>query len=161
MNHDVSISLTPIGFVKTSTLPDHVKKRQHISEIVLRTDLTPALNGLDEFSHIFVIYWLHDVLTQQQRILKVHPRGRRELPLLGVFATRTPLRPNPIGLTITELVGIERNVITVRRLDAYDGTPVLDLKPVDNWDTDLKLKVPNWWTQLEHDGTRVQENKLD
>ena len=158
---NVSIFLTPIGFVKTSTIPEHVKKRQHMSEIVLRTDLTPALNGLDEFSHIFVIYWLHDVSAHQQRILKVHPRGRRELPLLGVFATRTPLRPNPIGLTITELVGIDHNVITVQGLDAYDGTPVLDLKPVDHWDTDLKLQVPNWWTQLEHDCTSMHENKLN
>ena len=158
MKYDVSIFLTPIGFVKTSTLPGHVKKRQHISEIVLRPDLTPALNGLDEFSHIFVIYWLHEVSAQQRCILKVHPRGRRELPLLGVFATRTSLRPNPIGLTITELMGIERNVVTVRGLDAYDGTPVLDLKPVDCWDTDLKLQVPNWWIQLEHGNIRMHEN---
>ena len=153
-----SIPLTPIGFVHTSTLPEHVKKRQHISEIVQRTDLTDALNGLHEFSHIFVIYWIHEVPAQQQQILKVHPRGRRELPLIGVFATRTPLRPNPIGLTITELMGIERNIIRVRGLDAYNGTPVLDLKPVDHWDTDLTLRVPNWWTQLEHDRTRVHKN---
>jgi tRNA-Thr(GGU) m(6)t(6)A37 methyltransferase TsaA len=157
MKHNLSISLTPIGFVKTSTLPNQVKKRQHISEIILRPDLTPALNGLDEFSHIFVIYWLHDVTAQQQQTLKVRPRGRRELPLLGVFATRTPLRPNPIGLTIIELIGVERNVITVRGLDAYDGTPVLDLKPVDPWDTDLKLRVPEWWAQLEHDRTCVYD----
>jgi len=161
MKHNLSISLTPIGFVKTSTLPNQVKKRHHTSKIILRPDLTPALNGLDEFSHIFVIYWLHDVTAQQQQTLKVHPRGRRELPLLGVFATRTPLRPNPIGLTITEIIGIERNVITVRGLDAYDGTPVLDLKPVDHWDTDLELRVPEWWAQLEHDCTRVHEKKLD
>jgi tRNA-Thr(GGU) m(6)t(6)A37 methyltransferase TsaA len=153
-----SISLTPIGFVHTSTRPEQVKKRQHISEIVLRTDLTDALYGLHEFSHIFVIYWLHEISAQQQQILKVHPRGRRELPLIGVFATRTPLRPNPLGLTITELMGIEGNIIRVRGLDAYNGTPVLDLKPVDHWDTDLELRVPNWWAQLEHDRTRVHAN---
>jgi tRNA-Thr(GGU) m(6)t(6)A37 methyltransferase TsaA len=158
MKDSESITLTPIGLVKTSTPPELVKKRQHISEIILRTDLTDALNGINEFSHIFVIYWLHDVSTTQQKTLKVHPRGRRELPQLGVFATRTPLRPNPIGLTITELVSIERNIITVRGLDAYDETPVLDLKPVDHWDTSLKLRVPEWWTQLERDRT-MSDNK--
>jgi tRNA-Thr(GGU) m(6)t(6)A37 methyltransferase TsaA len=158
MTDDKLISLTPIGFVNTSTLPKQVKKRQHISEIVLRTDLTPALHGLDEFSHIFVIYWLHDVSAQQQQILKVHPRGRCELPLTGVFATRSPVRPNSIGLTIAELKGIERNVVRVRGLDAYDGTPVLDLKPVDPWDTDLELRVPSWWTQLEQNRIRIREN---
>jgi tRNA (Thr-GGU) A37 N-methylase len=60
MKHDVSIFLTPIGFVKTSTIPKLAKKRQHLSETVLRPDLTPTLNGL-EFSHILVIYWLHEV----------------------------------------------------------------------------------------------------
>jgi tRNA-Thr(GGU) m(6)t(6)A37 methyltransferase TsaA len=150
-----SIPLTPIGFVKTSTSPERIKKRQHTSEIILRTALTTALDGLHEFSHIFVIYWLHDVSATQRNTLKVHPRGRRELPLLGVFATRSPHRPNPIGLTITELVHIDRNVITVRGLDAYNGTPVLDLKPVDTWDTDLSLQVPGWWTQLEHERTTL------
>jgi tRNA (Thr-GGU) A37 N-methylase len=120
MKHDVSIFLTPIGFVKTSTIPKLVKKRQHLSETVLRPDLTPTLNGL-EFSHILVIYRLHEVSAQQQRIPKVHPRERHELLLLGVFATRTSLRPRLIGLTITELMVIERNVITMRGLDAYDG----------------------------------------
>lgn len=157
MKDDESISLTPIGFVKTSTLPEHINKRQHVSEIVMRAGLTPALDGLDEFSHIFVIYWLHNVSAQRHQILKVHPRGRHELPLLGVFATRTPLRPNPIGLTITELVGIKRNIIIVRGLDAYDGTPVLDLKPVDHWDTELKLRVPDWWIQLEHERTLLDD----
>ena len=150
-----SISLIPIGFVETPTSPERVKKRQHISKIVLRTELTDALNGLNAFSHVFVIYWLHVVSPLPQDTLKVHPRGRQELPLLGVFATRTPLRPNPLGLTVSELVSIERNIITVRGLDAYDGTPVLDLKPVDHWDIDLKLRVPDWWTQLERDRTML------
>jgi tRNA (Thr-GGU) A37 N-methylase len=71
------------------------------------------------------------------------------LPLLGVFATRTKLRPNPIGLTLVELMKVEDNVLTVRGLDAFDETPVLDLKPFDFWDIAKHAKVPRWWTKLE------------
>lgn len=149
MKSNKPIHLEPIGYVKTSVRHEVVKKRQHTSKIILRTDLATALEGLNEFSHIFVIYWLHGISAVQRKTLKAHPRGRQELPLLGVFATRTPLRPNPIGLTVVELMRIERNIVTVRGLDAYDGTPVLDVKPVDAWDTNLNLQVPDWWNQLE------------
>jgi tRNA-Thr(GGU) m(6)t(6)A37 methyltransferase TsaA len=151
MKDSEPIQMTPIGLVKTSASHESVKTRQHTSKIILRTDLTDALEGLTDFSHIFVIFWLHGVSAVQRKTLKVHPRGRQKLPLLGAFATRTPLRPNPIGLTIAELIHIEHNIVTVRGLDAYDGTPVLDLKPVDMWDTNLKLRVPEWWTQLEQE----------
>ena len=83
--------------------------------------------------------------------MKVHPRGRRDLPLLGIFATRTMLRPNPVGLTLVELVKVEGNVLTVRGLDAFDGTPVLDIKPFDSWDTTENARVPKWWTKLKNE----------
>jgi len=82
-------------------------------------------------------------------ILKVHPRGRMDMPLLGVFATRTNLRPNPIGLTLVELLKAEGNTLTVKGLDAFDGTPVLDVKPYDFWDMISDAKVPDWWKKLE------------
>jgi tRNA-Thr(GGU) m(6)t(6)A37 methyltransferase TsaA len=149
MKDNELIHFTPIGYVKTAVKHEYVKNRQHTSEIILRTDLIAALEGLNQFSHVFVIYWFHSVSAVQRKTLKVHPRGRQELPILGAFATRTSFRPNPIGLTVAELLHIERNTILVRGLDAYDGTPVLDLKPVDNWDSNLKLRVPEWWTKLE------------
>jgi tRNA-Thr(GGU) m(6)t(6)A37 methyltransferase TsaA len=89
--------------------------------------------------------------------MKVHPRGRRDLPLLGVFATRTNLRPNPIGLTLVELVKVEGNILKVRGLDAYDGTPVLDVKPFDFWDMAKDAKVPAWWLKLEEEKTRTRK----
>lgn len=73
------------------------------------------------------------------------------MPLLGVLATRTNLRPNPIGLTLVELVKAEGNVLTVRGLDAFDGTPVLDIKPFDFWDLAKDAKVPDWWKKLEEE----------
>lgn len=83
--------------------------------------------------------------------MKVHPRGREDLPLLGVFATRSKFRPNPIGLALVELMKVEDNVLTVRGLDAFDGTPVLDLKPFDSWDMAKDAKVPRWWLKLERE----------
>jgi len=137
--------------VRTEALGDEVKDKKHLSEIVIDCELTPALEGITEFSHIFVLFWLSEISVEQQQMMKVHPRGRRDLPLLGVFATRTNLRPNPIGLTLVELVKVEGNVLTVRGLDAYDGTPVLDVKPFDFWDTAKDARVPKWWLKLEEE----------
>jgi len=83
--------------------------------------------------------------------LKVHPRGKKDLPLSGVFAVRTMLRPNPIGLTIVEIVDVHSNVLTIRGLDAYNGTPVLDIKPYDPWDVVENPKVPSWWQKLKEE----------
>jgi len=143
------IVLWPIGFVCTKAVGNEVKDRNNITEIVLREELMEAVEGIKGFSHLFIIFWMHKISNEERKTLKVHPRGRNELPLLGVFATRTPHRPNPIGLTLVELVKVEGNVLTVRGLDAFNGTPVLDIKPFDFWDTVQHAKVPEWWTTLE------------
>jgi tRNA (adenine37-N6)-methyltransferase len=145
------IVLNPIGFVKTSALGDEVKDKALISQIVLRNDLIDGLRGISEYSHLFVLFYLNQVTPEQRNTLKVHPRGRQDMPLTGVFAVRTMLRPNPIGLTLVELVKFERNVLTVKGLDAYDGTPVLDIKPYDFWDMAENAKVPDWWKKLNEE----------
>jgi tRNA-Thr(GGU) m(6)t(6)A37 methyltransferase TsaA len=142
------ILLNPIGYVKTQAVGDEVKDKSRISQIILRDELVEALDGVDGFSHLFVLFWLHEVSNQQRMTLKVHPRGRMDMPLLGVFATRTNLRPNPIGLTLVELLKVEGNTLTVRGLDAFDGTPILDIKPFDSWDTAKNARVPDWWIKL-------------
>ena len=143
------ISLKPIGVVQTTTVGNEVRDRNRLSQIILENELVKALDGIEEFSHIFVIFWLHKISKEQLQTLKVHPRGRRDMPLLGIFATRTMLRPNPIGLTLVELVRVEGRVLTVRGLDAIDGTPVLDIKPFDSWDMTKTAKVPRWWIRLK------------
>ncbi|HLE74555.1 MAG TPA: tRNA (N6-threonylcarbamoyladenosine(37)-N6)-methyltransferase TrmO [Candidatus Bathyarchaeia archaeon] len=145
------VVLKPIGFVRTEAVSDEVKDKGRISQIILRSELAEALEGIAEFSHLFVLFWLHEVTSEKRKTLKVHPRGREDLPLLGVFATRTKLRPNPIGLTLVELLKVEGNVLTVRGLDAFDETPVLDLKPFDFWDMAKDVKVPRWWIKLEEE----------
>jgi tRNA-Thr(GGU) m(6)t(6)A37 methyltransferase TsaA len=143
------IKLKPIGFVKTKAVGEEVRDKDIISEIVLRKDLVEALDGIEDFSHLFVMFWMHGVLEEERRRMKVHPRGRTDMPLLGVFATRTPYRPNPIGLTLVELLKVKDNILTVRGLDAIDGTPVLDIKPFDHWDMAEDARVPGWWMKLE------------
>ena len=89
-------------------------------------------------------------LNEQAGWGKVHPWGDPEMPLVGSFATHSYVRPNPIGLTIIELLERRGNRLKVKGLDALDGTPVLDIKPFDFWDTEKirKAKVPKWWKSL-------------
>jgi tRNA-Thr(GGU) m(6)t(6)A37 methyltransferase TsaA len=143
------IVLKPIGFVKTTATGEEVRDKTRTSQIVLSEDLTEALDDIEDFSHLFVLFWLHQTSAEERKILKVHPRRRKDMPLLGIFATRTMTRPNPVGLTLVELVKVEGNVLTVRGLDAFNGTPVIDIKPFDSWDTAEDVKVPEWWTKMK------------
>jgi tRNA-Thr(GGU) m(6)t(6)A37 methyltransferase TsaA len=149
--------LEPVGFVKTDTVGKEVRDKNVVSRIVFREEYSEALEGVEEFSHLFVLFWLHRMSDEKKRIMKVRPRGRSDMPLLGIFATRTPHRPNPIGLTRVKLLKVEGNVITVQGLDAFDGTPVLDIKPFDSWDTTEDFKVPAWWMKLR----KERKNKKD
>ena len=96
------------------------------SRIVLDPTLTAGLQGLEPGQRVTVLFQFH---RSGDYDLCQHPRGDRSRPKRGVFALRSPRRPNPIGSTIVELVAIEGNVLRVRGLDAINGTPVLDLKP--------------------------------
>jgi tRNA (adenine37-N6)-methyltransferase len=148
---DEKIVLSPIGHVKTSAVGDEVKDKSLISHIVLNREFVEGLDGISEFSHLFVLFYLDQVTAEQRKTLKVHPRGRADLPLTGVFTVRTMLRPNPVGLTLVELLNVQGNVLTVRGLDAYDGTPVLDVKTYDFWDMAENVKVAEWWKKLQEE----------
>jgi tRNA-Thr(GGU) m(6)t(6)A37 methyltransferase TsaA len=102
-----------------------------VAQVVLDEALAPALDGIEDWSHIYVIFWLDQVRREQQPVL--HHAGSD----LGIFAARSPIHPNPIGLTLVELVKQRENVLWVRGLDAYDGTPVLDIKPYPDWEQEL------------------------
>ena len=154
MFNQKQIAIKPIGFVKTETTDDGMRDKTRISQIIVNSELTEALEGIKGFSHLFILFWLHQIPSQQRQTLKVHPRGRKDMPLLGVFATRTKLRPNPIGFTLVELVKAEGNVLTVRGLDAFNGTPVIDIKPFDSWDTAKNAKMPQWWHKMENEKTQ-------
>jgi tRNA-Thr(GGU) m(6)t(6)A37 methyltransferase TsaA len=149
----------PIGFVRRLSSDEAVKDRTLISKIVIEAGFSQALDGVEDFSHLFVLFWLHQMMENQTAVLRVHPRGRAELPLVGVFATRAPSRPNPIGLTLVELVKRDANVLWVRGIDAFDGTPVLDIKPYDDWDSASDFKIPEWLEKLNKQHTRAAPDR--
>ncbi len=147
MFFEEKIVFHPIGYVKTHAVGDEVKRENVVSQIILKPELVEGLDGVTGFSHLFVLFYLNQV-SHKLELLKIHPKGKADLPLTGIFGTRTMLRPNPIGLTLVELLKVEGNVLTVKGLDAYDGTPVLDVKPYDPWDIAENARVPDWWKKL-------------
>ena len=86
-----------------------------------------ALDGLAEGDHVIVVTWLHKA---RRGVFKVHPRGDENNPLTGVFATRSPDRPNPLGLHPVTVRRIDNNRLLIEPIEAIDGTPVVDIKPV-------------------------------
>ena len=115
------------------------------SELVIDSSLEGILDGIDDFSHIMVIYWAHLTPPERRSATRVHPMGNKNFPLVGIFATRSPVRPNSILTTVVRLVGCNGNVLRVTGLDALDGSPILDIKPYfrDTPDAD-EIRVPGW-----------------
>lgn len=143
------ITMVPIGVVRNGvTAPGGVQWEQVVSHIEVAPELVPALLGVEEFSHLLIVFAFHRRPAGPSP-LQVHPQGRAELPLVGVFATCSPRRPNPIAVTIVELLERAENVLTVRGLDALDGTPVLDIKPYLLWRDQIQnVRTPAWLKQL-------------
>jgi tRNA-Thr(GGU) m(6)t(6)A37 methyltransferase TsaA len=132
-----SFTLNPIG---------HVQETEGRTLIVLDKKYQAGLLGLEGWSHVQVIWWFDKNDTPQKRaILQVHPRGNPQNPLTGVFACRAPVRPNLIALSLCKIVSVKDNVVEVEKIDAFDGTPVLDLKPyAPGLDSASGVKVPDW-----------------
>jgi len=114
--------------------------------VVLDKQYQPGLLGLEGFSHIQVFWWFDKNDTPEARaVLQVHPRGNPQNPLTGVFATRSPRRPNLIALTLCKVVGVRDNVVEIEKIDAFDGTPVLDIKPfLPGYDSVEEARAPEW-----------------
>ncbi len=123
-----------------------IQKSEDRTLIVIDEKYQAGLLGLDGWSHVQVIWWFDKNDTPQKRaVLQVHPRGDRNNPLTGVFACRAPVRPNLIALSLCKVVSVKDNVIEVETIDAFDGTPVLDLKPfAPGLDSANGVKVPDW-----------------
>ena len=143
------MTLKPIGIVRNAVkqAPGAGYNWQDVvSEIVIDNKLAEALDGLDEFSHIIVLWWMHEAASSQPPA-KIHPRGNQGLPLVGLFATRSPRRPNPLGKATIKLLKRKGNILKVEGLDAIDGTPVIDIKPyIPVYDSPADAKVPKWIT---------------
>jgi tRNA-Thr(GGU) m(6)t(6)A37 methyltransferase TsaA len=122
----------PIGFVENEfkeIQDDPDIFRGTVSQVRVLEAFADGLYRLERYQHLYIIF----VFDRAQGYrLVIHPRGDASRPERGVFATRAPYRPNPIGLAVVELISVEGAVLTVRDLDAIDGTPVLDIKPYED-----------------------------
>jgi tRNA (adenine37-N6)-methyltransferase len=124
------ISMQPIGYVRspyreTKEIPRGLGAKHEVEgTLEIRTDLEPGLTDIDGFSHLYVI-WAFDRSEGCDLVITPPTDDRPH----GVFATRSPRRPNPIGLTVVELLSREGPLLRVRGLDMLDGTPILDVKP--------------------------------
>ena len=156
--NDLKIEFKPVGVVRTKLSNNEVKENWPSgveSEIEVFKDYAEALDGIDGFSHLIVLFYMHETTAEQRKTLKVRPRRLtrygwklEDLPLVGVFCLDSPHRPNPVGLTIVRLLQRNGNILRVAELDAYDHTPVLDIKPYTPDRCKTRLELPNWFKSL-------------
>jgi tRNA-Thr(GGU) m(6)t(6)A37 methyltransferase TsaA len=151
------VQFRPIGVVQTPVTDDEIRGREgdYDSQVEVYPEFAPGLEGIDGFSHVFILAYLHRLRPEQTGPLQVKPRRllRKgltldELPLLGVFALDSPTRPNPIGLSLVELRRRDGRILTVRGLDYFAGTPVLDIKPYLTEYRAEAVRFPRWYADL-------------
>ncbi len=167
MNNTMSdYIIRPIGIVKSTAdkevlkysnkdikLDFDVASRQGTdlkkSEIIINKEYVECLDGIEDFSHIVVLFWTHKVPNNARQIKRVHPAGLKEIPIKGIFATRSPVRPNPICKTTVKLIKRKGAILFVDGLDAIDNTPVVDIKPhIPFYDSPLNVKLADWMYQV-------------
>jgi len=142
------INLEPIGFVKNSEKePRFGSFANEITEIIVDEKFTDALNRIEDYSHVIIVFWMDKV---KEHVITHQPQGNPEVPIVGIFACRCPARPNPIAITTVELIEHNGNKIIVKGLDILDGTPVIDIKPY--WPIYDEVKggtIPDWVNKLD------------
>jgi len=152
----MEIQFRPIGVIRTKASEVEVKEKgDREGEIEIYPEFAAGLDGVDGYSHLFVLVYFDRLRPEQIGPLQVKPRGlvRRgfkleDLPELGVFALDSPTRPNPIGLTLVRVIRREGNRIFVQGLDFFDGTPVLDIKCYRPQYRVDEYTLPEWFRKL-------------
>lgn len=146
------VTLTPIGVVRS---PRVEVRDDDWGDVVSTIELDAerfgpeALAGLDAFSHVEVLFHMNQIADSDVERGARHPRGRRDWPVVGIFAQRAKWRPNRIGATICRVAGVDGLRLTVEGLDAIDGTPVLDVKPfMMEFAPRGDVRQPDWATEL-------------
>lgn len=132
------------GFVKFIGFVESVEG--DIAKIKIFQEFCDGLEGIENYSHLIVLYWIHLRDTKRNRqTLLVYPKRHAVNTLTGVFACRSPTRPNPIGLCVVKLVGRENCTLTVSGLDALENSPIIDIKPyIPKLDSVPDAQVPKW-----------------
>lgn len=150
MHRTGDISITPIGTVRCGVdQPVDENWGNIISKIEVFPEYAGGLEGLGGFSHAMIVTFLHGANYEKSRHLIRRPRGLPAMPLVGIFGQRAKDRPNPIGVTAVEIVGVGPDSLEVRGLDAIDGTPVIDIKPYyPQYDKIDGARTPGWVFEL-------------
>ncbi len=147
------MDLVQIGTVR-SPVKEPVDKNwgEVVSQIDIDSKFAPGLLGIDSFSHVIVVFGMHEASWSPESDLVRRPQGRPDMPLVGIFAQRARHRPNPIGITSVKLLSAEAGSLTVKGLDAIDGTPVFDIKPYfPQYDLVADARYPEWVDRLMAD----------
>jgi tRNA-Thr(GGU) m(6)t(6)A37 methyltransferase TsaA len=149
------IALEPIGFVRggrSETTDDAWGSVEAEIRLDAKRFAPDATAGLADFSHIDVVYWFHRVPDDEITMTARHPRGRTDWPKVGIFAQRGKGRPNRLGVSTAELIGVDGLKLRVRGLDAVDGTPVLDIKPfMSGFAPRSSIREPAWAKEIMRD----------
>ena len=114
------MEIVPIGIIK-----DHLGGTK---EIRVYDEFSCGLKGVEDHEYLWVLFWMSRLSAKERKILLVHPQGDREKEKQGVFALHSPMRPNPIGITKVKLIQRIGNSLFVAQLDAFDETPLIDIK---------------------------------
>jgi tRNA-Thr(GGU) m(6)t(6)A37 methyltransferase TsaA len=168
--HD-EITIKPVGYVKSEIKAPSLRAtgedielekeiqqaaaevkaiRSLVSELVIRPDLEGILDGLDDFSHALVLYWPHLLPPHGRSLTKVHPMGQKAFPLVGIFSTCSPARPNPILVTTVKILEKKGNILKVQGLEAVDHSPIIDIKPYTKTYCLVEdIKLSDWMNQIE------------
>jgi tRNA-Thr(GGU) m(6)t(6)A37 methyltransferase TsaA len=153
-----TIELKPVGVVRTILTNDEIRESWHEgidAEIEIFQEYAPGLDRIEGFSHLVVLFYLHETTKAQRKTLQARPKRfvryglkLEDLPLVGVFCLDSPHRPNPLGMTIVRLLARQGNVLTVGGLDAFNNTPVLDIKPYTPERCIADFELPDWYKLL-------------
>jgi tRNA-Thr(GGU) m(6)t(6)A37 methyltransferase TsaA len=177
--HESDIVLHPVGVIRNTitepflvageeglamqgelatTMAQYHEKREEISEIIIDKDLTGLLDGIEEYSHVMVLYWANLVPERGRKLTHVHPMGRKDYPEVGIYSTCSPARPNPVLMTVVPLHRRRGNVLEVSGMDAVDGSPVIDIKPfvADFFPRDVR--IAGWMQRINRE---VEESSRD
>jgi len=154
------MQLNPIGIIQTpyntlEQMPIQPKGAKGvIASIKINDEYVMGLKDLNGFSHIYLIYHFHQTTRSELEVIPFMDTTKR-----GVFATRSPLRPSHIGLSITELVSIDDNIVTIKGIDVLNGTPLLDIKPyIPQFDGVKKIKT-GWMNKKESEVADTRSDK--
>jgi tRNA-Thr(GGU) m(6)t(6)A37 methyltransferase TsaA len=122
------------------------KAGEEEARITIFPEFCPALRGVENYSHLIILFWFHQRDTPEERkTLQVTPKRHPGAPQVGVFACRSPTRPNPIGLCVVELLKVDNCTLLVKGLDAAEGSPILDIKPyLPRADSVPGARAPEW-----------------